>query len=93
MTRAAFAPGRPTSGTVRIAGRAMRVERPGFGPHRVRILHGTKQIWPRRGWAAVPMNDLTGASTISASTWRREIHRFVLDRQTSVARCNSVGER
>lgn len=74
----------PRSGTVRLVGRVMKEwYSQSFGvAHRVRILRGTKQIWPERDWAAVPLKDLTGAThDVVADVAAGDAIRFVLDRR------------
>jgi len=76
----------PTAGTVRILGRAMKeFYRQGKGqPCRVKILQGTRQIWPQQDWATAALNDFAGVQhDVRAEVAAGEKIRFVLDRGTS----------
>ena len=76
----------PKAGTVRIVGRAMKeyYRRNKGNPLRVRILLGDSAVWPKEGWAVVPLNDLSGVThAITLLVARGDAVRFVLDRSTS----------
>lgn len=82
----------PKSGTIRIAGRAMReyYHRKRGGPLRAKLLHGDQQIWPREEWADIAVGDLTGVShNITLKVAAGDIIRFVLDKGT-VPQCDLI---
>ena len=75
----------PETGTVRIAGRAMReyYHRAQGGPLKVKILRGQEQIWPQTNWATVALGDLTGVThDITLKVTAGDVVRFVLHRGT-----------
>ena len=81
----------PHSGTVRLVGRVMKEwYSQAFGTaQRVRILRGTKQIWPERDGAVVPLNDLTGVThDVVADAAAGDAIRFVLDRRAAGREAN-----
>jgi hypothetical protein len=73
----------PSAGTVQVVGRVMReyYHRAQGGPLKVRILHGTKQIWPENDAATVAVGDLTGvAHNVKVNVAAGDVIRFVLDK-------------
>ncbi|MGD0113866.1 MAG: malectin domain-containing carbohydrate-binding protein, partial [Armatimonadota bacterium] len=72
----------PKAGTVRIVSRVMKewYRQDKGQPLRVRILHGGRQIWPKSGWATVPLCDLAGLQhDLTADVAAGDAIRFVLD--------------
>lgn len=74
----------PRSGTVRVVSRVMKEwYSQAYGTaHHVRILLGTKPIWPERDWAVVPLNDLVGVMhDVVVDVTAGDVIRFVLARR------------
>ncbi len=71
------------TGRLRVVGRAFKdAYRQTLGQGlRVRILHGTRQVWPAQGWASAPLQDLVGAiHDLTLDVNQGDLLRFVLDR-------------
>lgn len=71
------------AGRVRVTSRVMKEwYRQAVGrPLRARVLHNGAQVWPARGWADVPLGDLTGAMhDLTLDVAAGDTVRFVLDR-------------
>ncbi|MBN1347121.1 MAG: hypothetical protein JXQ73_30800 [Phycisphaerae bacterium] len=76
----------PEVGSVRVIGRAMKewYRQEKGAPLRVRILQGTRQVWPEEGSAMVRPNDLVGAShDLTLAVAAGDAIRFVMERGSS----------
>jgi hypothetical protein len=81
----------PQAGTVRVTSRVMKewYSQAYGAPLRARILHGTRQVWPERGWAVVPLNDVVGLThDLTLEVAAGDPLRFVLDRGTENQHAN-----
>jgi len=73
----------PKPGTVSVISRVMKewYRQAAGNPLRARILHGNAQIWPDRGWALIPLNDIVGVMhNLTVSVEKGDSIRFILDR-------------
>ncbi len=73
----------PKSGDVQITSRVMKewYRQSAGTPLRARILHDTKQIWPNKGWALIPLNNITGIThNLTEIVKKGDSIRFVLDK-------------
>ena len=73
----------PKSGNVQIASRVMKewYRQSAGTPLRARILHNTRQIWPNKGWALIPLNNIAGVThNLTEFVKKDDSIRFVLDK-------------